>query len=242
MEATRPSRLMKTRDVSESSFLAEFPDVSAEEANRSAVALADRLARKPVSGLLDAIPGATTLFLLFDPHVVDREKLVRRLRRLSEEARTTPRETRRFRIPVAYGGEFGPDLTLLAGERGISAGELARRHALADYTVAFLGFSPGFAYLSGLPPELFAARRETPRTRVPAGSVAIGGSWTAIYPAETPGGWTLIGRSAVRLFDPAAHPPALLRPGDRVFFQPMTEGDLRARIAESRNEPARTLP
>ena len=229
---------MKTRDVSESSFLAEFPDVSAEEANRSAVALADRLARKPVSGLLDAIPGATTLFLLFDPHVVDREKLVRRLRRLSEEARTAPRETRRFRIPVAYGGESGPDLTLLTGERGISAGELARRHALADYTVAFLGFSPGFAYISGLPPELFAARRETPRTRVPAGSVAIGGSWTAIYPAETPGGWTLIGRSAVRLFDPAAHPPALLRPGDRVFFQPMTEGDLRARIAESRNEPA----
>ena len=233
---------MKTRDVSESSFLLEFPDVSAEEANRSAVALADRLARKPVSGLLDAIPGATTLFVLFDPGVIEREKLVRRLRRFSEEARTPPRETRRFRIPVAYGGEFGPDLAVLASERGISAEELARRHALADYTVAFLGFSPGFAYLTGLPPELFAARRETPRTRVPAGSVAIGGAYTAIYPAETPGGWMLIGRSTVRLFDPAARPPALLRPGDRVFFQPVTEGDLRARIAESRNEPAHPAP
>src|SRR5204862_6284569 len=104
-------------------------------------------------------------------------------------------------------------------------------HARAGYARALLGFSPGSAYRAGLPPELFAARRETPRTRVPAGSVAIGGSWTAIYPAETPGGWTLIGRSPVRLFDPAAHPPALLRPGVRVLFQQMTAGNLRHIIA-----------
>jgi KipI family sensor histidine kinase inhibitor len=225
---------LETRDVSESSFLAEFPETSGEGTNRSAVALADRLARKAPQGLLDAIPGATTLFVLFDPGIIEREKLVRRLRRLAEEAGTAPRETRRFRIPVAYGGEFGPDLPALASHRGISAEELARRHAGADYTVAFLGFSPGFAYLTGLPPELSAPRRDSPRTRVPAGSLAIGGDYTAIYPAETPGGWMLIGRSPVRLFDPAAHPPALLRPGDRVFFQPMTGEELRARIAESR--------
>jgi KipI family sensor histidine kinase inhibitor len=225
---------LETRDVSESSFLAEFPETSGDDANRSAVALADRLARKPPRSLLDAIPGATTLFVLFDPGIVDREKLVRRLRRLAEEAGTAPRETRRFRIPVAYGGEFGPDLPALASHRGISAEELARRHAGADYTVAFLGFSPGFAYLTGLPPELSAPRRDSPRTRVPAGSLAIGGDYTAIYPAETPGGWMLIGRSPVRLFDAAAHPPALLRHGDRVFFQPMTGEELRARIAESR--------
>ena len=224
----------ETRDVSESSFLAEFPETSGEDANRSAVALADRLARKPPRGLLDAIPGATTLFVLFDPGIVEREKLVRRLRRLAEEPGTAPRETRRFRIPVAYGGDSGPDLSVLASQRGISAEELARRHAGADYTVAFLGFSPGFAYLTGLPPGLSAPRRDSPRTRVPAGSLAIGGDYTAIYPAETPGGWMLIGRSPVRLFDPAAHPPALLRPGDRVFFQPMTDEELRARIAESR--------
>jgi KipI family sensor histidine kinase inhibitor len=223
----------ETRDVSESSFLAEFPETSGEDANRSAVALADRLARKPPRGLLDAIPGATTLFVLFDPGIVERARLVRRLRRLAEEPETAPRETRRFRIPVAYGGDFGPDLSVLASQRGISAAELARRHAGADYTVAFLGFSPGFAYLTGLPPGLSAPRRDSPRTRVPAGSLAIGGDYTAIYPAETPGGWMLIGRSPVRLFDPAAHPPALLRPGDRVFFQPMTDEEFRARIAEN---------
>ncbi|HEX9303102.1 MAG TPA: 5-oxoprolinase subunit PxpB [Thermoanaerobaculia bacterium] len=225
---------LETRDVSESSFLAEFPETSGEDENRSAVALADRLAGKPPKGLLDAIPGATTLFVLFDPGIVEREKLVRRLRRLANETGIAPRETRRFRIPVAYGGEFGPDLPVLANDRGISVEELARRHAGADYTVAFLGFSPGFAYLTGLPPGLSAARRHSPRTRVPAGSLAIGGDYTAIYPAESPGGWRLIGRSPVRLFDPAAHPPALLRPGDRVFFQPVSGEDVRARIAESR--------
>jgi biotin-dependent carboxylase-like uncharacterized protein len=97
--------------------------------------------------------------------------------------------------------------------------DLVRRHAAAEYTVAFLGFSPGFAYLTGLPPELASARRDSPRPRVPAGSVAIGGEFTAIYPTESPGGWRLIGRSPARFFDPAANPPALLRPGDRVRFE-----------------------
>jgi len=97
--------------------------------------------------------------------------------------------------------------------------EFARRHAAASYRVAFVGFAPGFGYLSGLPPELAAARLSSPRPRVPAGSVAIGGAWTGIYPSASPGGWRLIGRTSVRLFEPRGDPPSLLAPGDRVEFE-----------------------
>lgn len=222
-----------SRDVSEGSFLVEFPAVSDADANRAAVALAERVGPDPPRGLLDAIPGARTLFVIFDPRLVRRESVVRRLRRLADGSATTSSESRRFRIPVAYGGESGPDLPSLARDRGIAPEELARRHAAGEYTVVFLGFSPGFAYMTGLPAGLAAPRLESPRTRVPAGSVAIGGEYTAIYPSETPGGWRLIGRSPVRLFDATARPPALLRPGDRVSFEAIGEQELRARLAES---------
>jgi KipI family sensor histidine kinase inhibitor len=225
---------LETRNVSEGAFLVEFPDVPDLEANRFAVALADRLGRNPSRGLLDAIPGARTLFVVFDARREARDSVLGLLRRLARDTVAPPPESRRFRIPVAYGGESGPDLPSLAHDRGISPEEVARRHAAAEYTVAFLGFSPGFAYLTGLPAELAAPRRESPRPRVPAGTVAIGGRYTAIYPEETPGGWTLIGRSPVRLFDAAASPPALLRPGDRVSFDPIGEEELRALSADAK--------
>ncbi|MEP6471307.1 MAG: 5-oxoprolinase subunit PxpB [Acidobacteriota bacterium] len=218
---------LESRDVSEDTFLVEFPGAPDSDANRLAVSLADRLRSHSRRGLLDAIPGARTLFVVFDPRLERRRSVLERVRRLARERDAAPPESRRFRIPVAYGGESGPDLSSLARERGISPEELVRRHAAAEYTVAFLGFSPGFAYLSGLPADLAAPRRASPRPRVPAGSVAIGGAYTAIYPEETPGGWTLIGRSPVRLFDAAARPPALLRPGDRVSFEPIAEAQLR---------------
>jgi antagonist of KipI len=231
---------LESRDVSEGTFLVEFPDAPDSDANRLAVALADRLGRHPPRGLLDAIPGARTLFVIFDPG--RHGSVLARLRRLAREREAAPPESRRFRIPVAYGGESGPDLPSLAQERGFAPEELARRHAAPEYTVAFLGFSPGFAYLAGLPPELAAPRRMSPRPRVPAGSVAIGGAYTAIYPEETPGGWTLIGRSPVRLFDAAARPPALLRPGDRDFFEPIGEAELRALREEAKTRAATEEP
>ncbi|MDO9465902.1 MAG: 5-oxoprolinase subunit PxpB [Thiobacillus sp.] len=123
-------------------------------------------------------------------------------------------------IAVEYGGAAGPDLPGLARRAGISVADCIERHAAADYTVAFLGFQPGFPYLRGLPDVLCAPRRATPRVRVAAGSVAIGGAYCGIYPAAGPGGWQLIGRAAAVLFDPARAAPALLLPGDRVRFVP----------------------
>jgi KipI family sensor histidine kinase inhibitor len=118
-------------------------------------------------------------------------------------------------IPVSYDGE---DLPEVASLTGLEAEEVVRRHTAPEYTVAFLGFSPGFPYLVGLDPALEVPRRDTPRTSIPAGSVGLAGSQTGIYPTASPGGWQLIGRTEVTLFDPERDPPALLAPGSRLRF------------------------
>lgn len=123
-------------------------------------------------------------------------------------------------IAVEYGGDAGPDLQMVAEQAGLDVATYVGLHVAVEYTVAFLGFQPGFPYLRGLPGPLHAPRRPSPRTRVPAGSVAIGGTYTGIYPGQGPGGWQLIGRTATSLFDPERDPPALLLPGDRVRFVP----------------------
>jgi KipI family sensor histidine kinase inhibitor len=134
----------------------------------------------------------------------------------------------RIEIPVCYGDAFGPDLDAVAAHAGLDASDVIERHANAEYRVAMLGFMPGFAYLLGLDPALHAPRRASPRTRVPAGSVAIGGAQTGIYPRELPGGWQLIGRTPLALFDASRTPPALLRPGQRVRFRPIDAGEFAA--------------
>ena len=135
-------------------------------------------------------------------------------------AEAAPQPGRLHEMAVEYGGTAGPDLPSLARRAGISVTDCIERHAAADYTVAFLGFQPGFPYLRGLPDVLCMPRRATPRVRVAAGSVAIGGTYCGVYPADGPGGWHLIGRAASVLFDPARAAPALLMPGDRVRFVP----------------------
>jgi KipI family sensor histidine kinase inhibitor len=124
---------------------------------------------------------------------------------------------------VRYGGEHGPDLQRVADHAGLSTTDVIARHAVAEYTVAMLGFAPGFPYLLGLDAALATPRLATPRTRVPAGSVAIGGAQTGLYPQASPGGWNLIGRTDRVLFDPQRDPPALLAPGDRVRFVPVAD-------------------
>jgi KipI family sensor histidine kinase inhibitor len=122
-------------------------------------------------------------------------------------------------IPVRYGGEMGPDLGVLAREKGMTEGELIRLHSSTTYTVLAMGFMPGFGYLGGVPEVLRAARLSRPRVRVPAGSVAIGGLYTGVYPFESPGGWNIIGHTSARLFDVGSPSPALLRVGQRVRFR-----------------------
>ena len=209
------------RDLSDGAVLVAYPGSSDEEANRMAVAAAQSLARKKIPGLLDAVPGARTLLLLFDPAVLRHERLAEEFRSRRPGSGSADLPGRTLHVPVLYGGEAGPDLEDLARGAELSPREFIHRHAAEKYRVAFLGFAPGFPYLVGLPSKLSAPRLATPRKRVPAGSVGIGGGYTGIYPEETPGGWRLIGRAPVRLFDARKDPPALLLPGDIVRFRPI---------------------
>ncbi len=219
------------RDVRDGVVLVTHPMASDDEANSAAVALGRRLRASPPRGLLDAIPGAISLLITFDPALLSRARLGEAIDSATARDPSGDGPRRLFRIPVVYGGA---DLPEISRRFGMSPEEFARRHAAAEYRVAFLGFAPGFAYLAGLPADLRAARLASPRTRVPAGSVGIGGEYTGIYPSDSPGGWNLVGRSTVRLFEPDAEPPALLAAGDRVRFEAVERAEpSRARAATS---------
>lgn len=165
-------------------------------------------------GLVDAVPAALTLLVSFRDGATTGDRLATHLRGLSVEAgRAAPART--VQIPVTYNGA---DLTEVAQLTGLDADEVVRRHLAGDYQVAFCGFAPGFAYLVGGDPALRVARRSTPRTRVPAGSVALAAQFTGVYPRQGPGGWQLIGRTEAVLWDLGSEPPALLAPGTRVRF------------------------
>ena len=184
-------------------------------------AAADSLSADPPAGLVDLLPTFTTLAVCFAPDRTDaatfHDEVRRRVADPGEGARPSPRQ---FEIPVCYGGEAGPDLDAVAAATGLSAAEVVRLHVGTTHSVGMIGFAPGFPYLLGLPPALRLPRRATPRTAVPAGSVAIAEAQTGIYPRSSPGGWHVIGRTDSPLFDPRRDPPALLRTGDRVRFVP----------------------
>jgi KipI family sensor histidine kinase inhibitor len=175
-----------------------------------------------VRGILNLHPAYASLLVEFDPRLHDHalmEALVRE-RAAGEAAESHGEEARLVEIPVRYGAEFGPDLEDVARHTGLTPERVIEMHAGAEYLVYFLGFAPGFAYLGGLPDKLATPRLSAPRKRVPAGSVAIGGNQTGVYPIESPGGWRVIGHTDAKLFDPSAAEPVLLRMGDRLRFVP----------------------
>lgn len=194
-------------------------------------AACERLARAAIPGLLDVTPARETLLLVFDMRALAADtaesRVCEALRGLTLEGDVSAARAP-IDIPVCYGGEFGPDLVSVASMHGTTAHDAARAHAAAMYTVEFIGFSPGFPYLVGLPANLATPRLAKPRPRVAPGSVAIADDRTGVYPSATPGGWRVIGRTPLRLFDPTREPPSLLRAGDRVRFAPITEAEFRA--------------
>ncbi len=178
------------------------------------------LAANPPAGLIDLVPAAESLLLEFQPEVARDELLAARLDSIVRQWSNLPDPPpgpAQF-IPFCADPDLAPDLDDLAKERSLDPRALLEQFCAAEFAVDFLGFMPGFAYLAGLPAQLAAPRLERPRTRVPAGSVGIGGDRAGIYPFDSPGGWRLIGRTPLALFDPARTPPALLSTGMRVRF------------------------
>lgn len=186
-----------------------------DELGAPPASVGEAVRRLRLDGVVDIVPAAETVLITVDrpedvSTVLDALPVVEHEE--PDERRATPVE-----IPVVYDGE---DLAEVAARTGLSIADVIERHAGAGFSVAFCGFAPGFAYLDGLPPELHLARRATPRTRVPAGSVAIAAGFSAVYPTASPGGWHLIGRTDAVLFDVHADPPARLTPGVPVRFVP----------------------
>ncbi len=207
-----------------------------EESIRTVLAAQRAIEAAAIPGVIECAPAPASLGVFFDPGKLPRdvsggdpfELLVQRIRaalprRLSLR-RARPR-SRVHEVPVCYDPDFGWDIGAVAQHTGLSSSKVVSRHASGEYRVQCVGFMPGFPYLTGLPPELSTPRRATPRTEVPAGSVAIGGAQTGIYPAKSPGGWSVIGRTPITLFDPAANPPARLCAGDRVRFVSITRAE-----------------
>lgn len=199
---------MKVRLTGDRALLFEVADLETAHRLRTAVVTA------AYDGVVDVVPGWRTVLIVVD-EAAHLDGIAEQVRTLALH-KAAANEATTHVIPVHYDG---PDLADVADHARLSVDEVVRRHAAPTYTVAFIGFQPGFPYLAGLDPSLTTPRRESPRTSVPAGSVGIAGDVTGIYPHSSPGGWQLIGHTNVTLFDPDAAPSALLAPGDRVQLE-----------------------
>jgi KipI family sensor histidine kinase inhibitor len=206
------------RPFGEAAFLVETPDPEAAERLRL------ELLRAPVPGVQALVPGRRSLLVEFDPLAADGD----RLRETLETGASAPLESptgRLRRIPVVYGGDFGPDLEEVAALAGVTPAEVVEAHVGKELRILFCGFAPGFAYLGEVADLLAVPRLATPRARTPAGSVALADGMSGVYPADLPGGWRVIGRTPVALFDARRDPPAYLAPGDRVRFTAIEASD-----------------
>ncbi|HEY8536420.1 MAG TPA: 5-oxoprolinase subunit PxpB [Vicinamibacterales bacterium] len=208
--------------LGELGWLVAFDSRLDPDVNAQVLALAARLRDAAIPGVRDIVPAVASLAVHVDRHE-EAPGVGELVARLLDEGLALRQavEGRLVELPVRYGGEDGPDLAEVAAECRLAPEEVVRRHAARAYRVFMLGFLPGFPYLGLVDPAIQVSRRAEPRTRVPAGAVGLAGPMTGVYPVQSPGGWRIIGRTPVQLFDPTASPPTLLRPGDRVRFVPV---------------------
>jgi KipI family sensor histidine kinase inhibitor len=208
----------------DSAVLVDFGSTISSDNSRRVAALTARLAESsPDPDIVHVQPAYSSVLVRFDARRADHAAVAARLRGLlANDSRQKAPPARTREVPVCYGGEFGPDLGDAALAAGLSPEETVAAHAAAAYSVGFLGFMPGFAYLSGLPARLAVPRLAVPRRAVPAGSVGIAGPQTGVYPVASPGGWRLIGRTPLSMFDAAREPMSYLGLGDLVRFKPIS--------------------
>lgn len=194
--------------------------------NQRVHALNALLSAASFNGILETVPAYCTLLVHYDPLILTFDEAARWARgQMDRVDDSTHRTPRRLEVPVRYGGASGADLEAVAASKGISQSDVVRLHSGRTYTVYMMGFTPGFPYMGTLDERLIMPRLETPRTSVKAGTVAIAGSQTGIYPLDSPGGWHAIGWTPLKLFDPASESPFLFAPGDEVKFIPIDGED-----------------
>ena len=200
----------------------ELGDEISVEVNTRVRALEFLLQDQAVPGVMETVPSFRALLVYYDPRVVDYERLTKTLAELGGQAdRVVLPPPRTVELPCCYDSELGLDLLAAAEWLGLTPGELVRLHAGARYHLYFLGFTPGLPYIGGVPERIQLPRLQTPRVKVPPGSVGLGGAQCCIYSVESPGGYWILGRTPLRLYDPEAPDPILLRGGDQVTFRPI---------------------
>lgn len=208
----------------DSSVVMEFGNSISPEINSKVRNMVLVLEKAQKNYILEFLPTYRSLLIHYDPLKLSYDELLKELQNLvSLVDKEDRKEFRILEIPVLYGGANGPDIDFVASHNGISQKGVIQIHCSRDYLVYMLGFTPGFAYLGGMNEKIATPRLELPRINIPAGSVGIAGSQTGIYPMASPGGWQIIGRTPIKLYDPLATPPVLLRAGDYVRFIPITK-------------------
>lgn len=209
----------------DSALLIEFGDVISLEVNSKVIALSEKISKSEIQGVEELVPTYRSLLIRYNPLRITYEHLVFRIKDIEKTLTglTTEVKSRKIIIPVVYGGEYGPDLTYVAKYHGLTEEQVIKLHSEREYRVYMIGFVAGFPYLGEVTDEIATPRLETPRLKVPVGSVGIAEKQTGIYPCEAPGGWRIIGKTPLRLFNPLQQPPVLLKPGDNVKFKPIPE-------------------
>lgn len=209
--------------------VAEFGNEISMNCNEKVMMLNQNLKKNGIEGIVETIPTFRSLLIYYDPLKISYRKLCRYIRAASETGTDSKAKSKRIvEIPVCYGGQFGEDLADVASHAEMSETEVIKLHSGMDYLIYMLGFLPGFPYLGGLDKRLETPRLSNPRTAIPAGSVGIGGKQTGVYPIASPGGWRLIGRTPLKLYDIEREKPALYQAGDYIRFRPISEAEYRA--------------
>lgn len=220
------------RTAGDSSLLVEFGNEINPEINARIASFVQLIREQQIEGIVDMIPTYCSLLINYDPRIVLYKEIKNRIQDLLKiEVSGTARHKKVFEIPVCYGGEYGPDLNLIAEHAGLTSEEVIQIHSSQDYLIYMLGFLPGFTYLGGLDERIHTPRLPNPRIRIEAGSVGIGGSQTGIYPLDSPGGWNLMGKTPVKTYDPEREMPILVEAGDYIRFVPIDEDEYK-RISE----------
>jgi KipI family sensor histidine kinase inhibitor len=210
-----PPRLLPSGD---SAVTVEFSRNIDDAANRRVLALDRAVATEPVAGVTETVPTYRSLLVHYDPMQIGFEDLGAKLLALAQQPVPATTKTRRWRIPVVYGGEHGIDLEDVAKTLNTTPDDIVARHTAGDYRVAMIGFTPGWSYLSGLDASLQMPRRQNPRLLTPAGTISIGGVQTGVQCLAGPSGWHLLGQTAVRTYQLHRDPTFLLEPGDAITF------------------------
>lgn len=206
------------------SLVMEFGNSISPEINTKIRSMVTAIDESEFHGIEEVIPTYRSILIIYNPLIIDYQDIIDKLKKMETHLNDTSNDkTRIIELPTVYGGEYGPDIEFVARHNNLTIEEVIEIHSSTDYLLYMLGFTPGFGYLGGMSEKIETPRLQVPRTKIPAGSTGIAGKQTGIYPIDSPGGWQLIGRTPVKLYDPLAEPPVLLNAGDYIRFIPIDE-------------------